>query len=75
MSVKKVACGQKTEIYSRVVGYYRPVQNWNKGKREEFALRKTFSLAKSVVEDHTTETRCFCPAESCGEERAIAVSA
>jgi anaerobic ribonucleoside-triphosphate reductase len=30
-----------TEIYSRVVGYYRPVQNWNKGKVEEFYLRKT----------------------------------
>jgi len=30
-----------TEIYSRVVGYYRPVQNWNKGKAEEFSQRKT----------------------------------
>ncbi len=28
-----------TEIYSRVVGYYRPVQNWNKGKAEEFKHR------------------------------------
>ena len=30
-----------TEIYSRVVGYYRPVQNWNKGKAEEFSQRNT----------------------------------
>lgn len=29
-----------TEVYSRVVGYYRPIQNWNKGKVEEFSHRK-----------------------------------
>ena len=28
-----------TEVYSRVVGYYRPIQNWNKGKAEEFLER------------------------------------
>ena len=32
--------GSKCEVYSRVVGYLRPVQGWNKGKKEEFALRK-----------------------------------
>lgn len=32
------------EVYSRVVGYYRPVQNWNKGKKEEFFMRKTFKV-------------------------------
>ncbi|MBD3370462.1 hypothetical protein GF402_08895 [Candidatus Fermentibacteria bacterium] len=30
----------RTEVYSRVVGYYRPVQDWNKGKQEEFTQRK-----------------------------------
>jgi len=35
-------CGEETEIWSRVVGYYRPVQNWNKGKKEEYRQRKTF---------------------------------
>jgi len=35
-------CGAKTEVYSRVVGYFRPVASWNKGKREEFKDRKTF---------------------------------
>ncbi|MEZ0337932.1 MAG: ribonucleoside triphosphate reductase [Aquificaceae bacterium] len=35
-------CGSKTEVYSRVVGYLRPVHQWNEGKREEFKLRKTF---------------------------------
>ena len=32
------------EVYSRVVGYFRPVNQWNKGKREEFSERKEFSL-------------------------------
>ncbi len=31
-----------TEVYSRVVGYYRPVQNWNVGKKKEFSLRKSY---------------------------------
>lgn len=34
----------KTEVYSRIVGYYRPVQSWNKGKREEFAQREYIVL-------------------------------
>ena len=33
-----------TEIYSRVVGYFRPVSNWNEGKKEEFQDRKEFKL-------------------------------
>ncbi|MBE3551096.1 MAG: ribonucleoside triphosphate reductase [Brockia lithotrophica] len=37
-------CGAETEVYSRVVGYYRPVQNWHEGKREEFAQRIEFKL-------------------------------
>ncbi len=36
--------GSKCEVYSRVVGYLRPVQNWNKGKKEEFAMRKTMHV-------------------------------
>ena len=36
--MKRMPC----EVYSRVVGYYRPVQNWNVGKRCEFSIRKTF---------------------------------
>jgi len=34
----------KTEVYSRIVGYYRPVQSWNKGKREEFSQREYISI-------------------------------
>lgn len=37
-------CGEKTEVYSRVCGYFRPVSNWNKGKKEEFKDRKTFKI-------------------------------
>lgn len=37
-------CGRPTEIYSRVVGYIRPVQQWNAGKQNEFALRKTYRV-------------------------------
>ena len=40
-------CGEKTEVYSRVCGYFRPfrpVSNWNKGKKEEFKDRKTFEV-------------------------------
>ena len=37
-------CGEKTEVYSRITGYYRPVQNWNEGKMEEFKERKTYDV-------------------------------
>jgi anaerobic ribonucleoside-triphosphate reductase len=34
----------KTEVYSRVVGYYRPIQDWNEGKREEFKERRYLTI-------------------------------
>ena len=37
-------CGESCEVYSRVVGYIRPVQQWNKGKKQEFADRKEFKI-------------------------------
>ena len=37
-------CGRKTEVYSRITGYYRPVQNWNDGKSQEFLDRKTYQV-------------------------------
>lgn len=37
---------QKTEVYSRIVGYIRPVQQWNVGKTEEYADRKEFVVSK-----------------------------
>lgn len=35
-------CGNETEIYSRITGYYRPVKNWNDGKSKEFEMRQTY---------------------------------
>lgn len=40
-------CGGKTEVYSRITGYYRPVQNWNDGKTQEFKERKVYELSAS----------------------------
>ena len=37
-------CGKKTEVYSRITGYYRPVQNWNDGKAQEFKDRKVYDV-------------------------------
>ena len=39
-------CGLPCEVYSRVVGYFRPVSNWNKGKKEEFKDRKKYLLVE-----------------------------
>ncbi len=41
-------CGERTEIYSRIVGYLRPVEQWNDGKRAEFADRKTYTTAPAT---------------------------
>ncbi len=40
-------CGETTEVYSRITGYYRPVQNWNAGKSQEFKERKVYDLGRS----------------------------
>lgn len=37
-------CSKDTEVYTRIVGYYRPVNNWNKGKRSEYDLRREFDI-------------------------------
>ena len=42
-------CGEKTEVYSRVTGYFRPVSAWNKGKKEEFRDRKVYDVGKAVL--------------------------
>ena len=40
-------CHSKAEVYSRICGFFRPVQQWNKGKKEEFMDRKVFDLNNS----------------------------
>ncbi|HZK10723.1 MAG TPA: ribonucleoside triphosphate reductase [Clostridia bacterium] len=37
-------CGDKTEVYSRITGYYRPVQNWNDGKSQEYKDRRVYAM-------------------------------
>lgn len=44
VQIKRVPC----EVYSRIVGYLRPVQNWNKGKQQEFAERKPYDVPDKV---------------------------
>ena len=49
-------CGRKTEVYSRITGYYRPVQNWNDGKTQEFKDRKLYDIANSKLKtSHAVE--------------------
>jgi ribonucleoside-triphosphate reductase len=43
-------CGKSTEVFSRIVGYFRPIQNWNDGKREEFKDRLEYSEKKALAE-------------------------
>ena len=40
-------CKEKTEVYSRVCGFFRPVQQWNKGKKEEFKERKEYTVGEN----------------------------
>ena len=53
-------CGEKTEVYSRITGYYRPVQNWNDGKAQEFKERKTYDLGSSVLKHAGPKAECTC---------------
>ena len=59
--------GRETEVYTRIVGYYRAVKNWNKGKKSEFKLRKCFepdfaTAAKDEVKAATTAAVADVPA-------------
>ena len=50
-------CGKPTEVYSRITGYYRPLQNWNDGKAQEFEDRKEYVLGNSVLK---AKEGCAC---------------
>ena len=59
-------CGKRTEVYSRITGYYRPVQNWNDGKAEEYRERKTYNIKTSKFDpkvDGTINHDCDCGCE------------
>lgn len=64
-------CSEETEVYSRIVGYYRPVQNWNNGKKSEFSHRKTYknhqlvsSSLHTVIDATIINQEVACPAVS-----------
>ncbi len=67
-------CGAVTEVYSRITGYYRPVQNWNAGKTQEFKERREYDIANS----HLTHKGPLNPDASascaCEESAAPALS-
>jgi len=59
-------CGEKTEVYSRITGYYRPVQNWNDGKSQEYKDRAVYNIETSVLKkkDTAKEEACDCCAKA-----------
>ncbi|MBR6556694.1 MAG: glutathione S-transferase N-terminal domain-containing protein, partial [Clostridia bacterium] len=72
-------CGEKTEVYSRITGYYRPVQNWNDGKSQEYADRKVYDIGNShlthgrpvMVEGGCCTPAAAVPAAPTAEDRVI----
>ena len=54
-------CNETTEVYSRITGYYRPVQNWNDGKSQEYKDRKVYDIANSQLNrDGVKAETCAC---------------
>ncbi len=66
-------CGNKTEVYSRITGYYRPVQNWNVGKSQEFRDRRVYDIGRSTLR-HNGPNREQIPAAEAPAAPAEAVS-
>ena len=52
-------CGAKTEVYSRITGYYRPVQNWNDGKLQEYNNRVEYDIENSVLKRPSSQVVTF----------------
>ena len=79
-------CGEKTEVYSRITGYYRPVQNWNDGKAQEYKDRVVYAEAKLTgkqplyvnaecgmqnADDEMQNAECRMQNEACAPEKLI----
>ena len=65
-------CGEATEVNSRITGYYRPVQNWNDGKAQEFKSRKTYDIGSSIIhKDKKVEEHKECECDGCECEDAV----
>ncbi len=63
-------CGEDAEVYSRITGYYRPVQNWNAGKTQEYKERKEYDIEKSVL-THERLTRNANDGENSGADENV----
>ncbi|MBR5645740.1 MAG: hypothetical protein IKX23_03760 [Treponema sp.] len=63
--------GTETEVYARIVGYYRAVKHWNKGKRDEFDQRKMFTLEASKEYDITERTESVSAKETKKNEQPV----
>ena len=59
-------CGEETEIYSRITGYYRPVKNWNDGKAQEFKERRTYKVGSEELVE--TEPSIWDDIHECEDE-------
>ncbi|NOR85047.1 ribonucleoside triphosphate reductase [archaeon] len=64
------SCGEAAEVYTRIVGYFRPVKNWNKGKQAEYQDRKEYEEQKSLEHPFTPKPLAKQP-----QEQEIASSA
>ncbi|NMD38416.1 MAG: ribonucleoside triphosphate reductase [Christensenellaceae bacterium] len=64
-------CGKGAEVYSRITGYYRPVQNWNDGKSKEFEDRKEYTEEKSLSHEFLAKEAAFDQesAKACAENK------
>jgi ribonucleoside-triphosphate reductase len=62
-------CSEKTEVYSRITGYYRPVQNWNDGKTQEFKDRVVYDIMRSKL-THDGPVRKISAEEAIGASNA-----
>ena len=62
-------CGKPTEVYSRITGYYRPVQNWNDGKAQEYKDRKVYDIGASM-QAHFTQEKESAPAAQPAKQTA-----
>ncbi|MBE6771881.1 MAG: ribonucleoside triphosphate reductase [Ruminococcaceae bacterium] len=66
-------CGESAEVYSRITGYYRPVQNWNDGKTQEYKERKVYSMESSDITKHgTVKTASAANTQETAEETVLA---
>ncbi|MBU1703784.1 MAG: ribonucleoside triphosphate reductase, partial [Nanoarchaeota archaeon] len=71
--IKCSECGQPTEVYTRIVGYFRPVSKWNIGKKEEYKQRLEYEENKSLVSEFKSKVVVQTNGTAMSEAEATAV--